>query len=95
MKLKVDRLEYEKLESEIERKKENEIEFHPEMKKDIELKYRDLKNFEILPLDTIQDYLDEMAHAGWNLMQVVPIYYPIRSTGTAKLFGIDYYWQKD
>jgi hypothetical protein len=93
MELKIERLEFENLKDDIKRKKDKDISMFPGNKNDIKENYNDLFSFEILPVDFIQDYLDDKTRLGWKLLQVIPIYYPYMQTN--KLFGIDYYWQID
>ena len=95
MKLKIERLEYTNFEQDIKKKKDKEINMNPDDKRKIQDKFKDIEKFEMLPEDFIQDYLDEKTRLGWKLIQIIPIYYPIKSRGTMGLYGIDYYWENE
>lgn len=95
MKLKIERLNYLDFKEDINKKKNKEMDMNVDNKGVIKDKYRDLEKFEILPEEIIQDYLDEKTRFGWKLIQVIPIYYPMRGLGTMSLFTLDYYWEID
>lgn len=94
MKLKIERLEYINIEEDIKKKKDKEIKMNPDDKRKIQDKYKDIEKFEMLPEEFIQDYLDEKTRLGWKLIQVIPIYYPMRTVGIMGLYAIDYYWEQ-